>query len=186
MFYSVSLHLFFSGEIVSIILYFRFGRGIKTLNDLLKQALSGKAVSEEEIPPPVVTVAGKKSVEPDLPSSARSPPSKELPVPSRPAPPPPVSVQPPPVPPHPPLGVPLPGIVADDINNSTSQSPVELTGEGSKTLNMLKERQSQYKQAALQAKRAGNNTLAIQYVRTVKVLLINVKGRHPSRKCYRM
>ncbi|XP_021922806.1 coiled-coil and C2 domain-containing protein 1-like isoform X2 [Zootermopsis nevadensis] len=146
----------------------RFGRGIKTLNDLLKQALSGKAVSEEEIPPPVVTVAGKKSVEPDLPSSARSPPSKELPVPSRPAPPPPVSVQPPPVPPHPPLGVPLPGIVADDINNSTSQSPVELTGEGSKTLNMLKERQSQYKQAALQAKRAGNNTLAIQYVRTVK------------------
>jgi hypothetical protein len=45
---------------------------------------------------------------------------------------------------------------------------------------MLKERQSQYKRAALQAKRAGNSNLAIQYVRTVKVLLINVKASYPG------
>lgn len=142
----------------------------------------------------MVTIAGKKSVEPHLlpsaPSSpselptplhpAPSPSSEELPIPSRPAPSPPAPVQPPPVPPRPPLRVPLPGIVADDVNHSTSKSPVEQTGEDCKTLNMLKERQSQYKRAALQAKRAGNSNLAIQYVRTVKVLLINVKASYPG------
>jgi hypothetical protein len=52
---------------------------------------------------------------------------------------------------------------------------MEETGEDTETLNMLKERQSQYKKAALQAKRAGNSSLAIQYVRTVKVFLVNMK-----------
>jgi hypothetical protein len=71
----------------------------------------------------------------------------------------------------------LPDIVADDINNSTFESSVKQTGEGSKTLAMLKERQGQYKRAALQAKKAGNSNLAIQYVRTVKVFLSNMKAR---------
>jgi hypothetical protein len=49
-----------------------------------------------------------------------------------------------------------------------------MTAEDTMTLNMLKERQDLYKRAAVQAKRAGNNNLAIQYVRTAKVSLLNV------------
>ncbi|PNF27118.1 Coiled-coil and C2 domain-containing protein 1-like [Cryptotermes secundus] len=147
----------------------RFGRGIKTLDDLLKRAHAGQVVNEEDIPPPVLTSAGKKSVEPHpSPSpSAPSHPSEELAAPSRPAPPPPVPVRSPPVPPRPPLGVPLPGLVADDQNTSTSPSPAEETSENM-TLNMLKERQAQYKQIAVLTKRAGNSDLAIQYVRIAK------------------
>jgi hypothetical protein len=67
------------------------------------------------------------------------------------------------------LGVPLPGLVADNQNTSTFPSPAEEISENTTTLNMLKERQAQYKQAAVQAKRAGNSGLAIQYVRVAKV-----------------
>lgn len=148
----------------------RFGRGIKTLDDILKRAHAGQVVNEEDIPPPVLTSAGKKSVEPQPPliPSAPSPPSEELAVPTRPAPPPPVPVRPPPVVPRPPLGVPLPGLVADNQNTSTFPSAAEQTSENTTTLNMLKERQAQYKQVAVQAKRAGNSDLAIQYVRVAK------------------
>jgi len=71
------------------------------------------------------------------------------------------------------LGVALPGLVADSAGTSTVTS-VELTEEDMMTFNMLKERQDLYKQTALQAKRAGNSNLAIQYVRTAKVSLLNV------------
>lgn len=57
---------------------------------------------------------------------------------------------------------------------------MEETGEDTETLNMLKERQSQYKKAALQAKKAGNSSLAIQYVRTVEVLSANMKANYWS------
>jgi hypothetical protein len=67
------------------------------------------------------------------------------------------------------LGVPLPGLVADDQNTSTFPSSAEETSENAATLNMLKERQALYKRAAVQAKRAGNSDLAIKYVRIAKV-----------------
>jgi len=203
--------LLFSGKrltrksIPSFILCFRFGRGVKALSDLLKQARAGQVVKEEDIPPPVVTSSGKKYVQPSPPDSsssplpppekpptparlAPSPPSEELAIPSRTSeelpkplrPAPRVPPKPPPVPPRPPpsiarrpLGVPLPGLVADSVGASTVTS-VELTAEDMMTLNMLKERQDLYKRAALQAKRAGNSNLAIQYVRTAKVSLLNV------------
>lgn len=185
-------------------LCFRFGRGVKALSDLLKQARAGQVVKVEDIPPPVMTSAGKKYVQPSPPDSsssplpppeelptpahlAPSPPSEELPKPLRPIPPPkplrpapPVPPRRPPVPPRrppsiarPPLGVALPGLVADSAGTSTVTS-VELTEEDMMTFNMLKERQDLYKQTALQAKRAGNSNLAIQYVRTAKVSLLNV------------
>jgi hypothetical protein len=81
--------------------------------------------------------------------------------------------RPPPSIARPPLGAPLPGLIADSAGASTVTS-VELTEENVMTLNMLKERQDLYKQAALKAKRAGNSNLAIQYVRTAKVSLLNV------------
>jgi hypothetical protein len=65
----------------------------------------------------------------------------------------------------------LPGLVADNQNISTFPSPAEQTSENMTTLDMLKERQAQYKRAAVQAKKAGNSNLAIQYVRIVKVWL---------------
>ena len=70
---------------------FRFGRGIKTLGDLLKQARAGQIVKEEDIPPPVVTSAGKKYVQPFPLDSSSSPlpPPEELPTPTHLAPPPP-------------------------------------------------------------------------------------------------
>jgi len=164
----------------------------------LKQARAGQVVKEEDIPPPVMTSAGKKYVHPSPPDSssptlpppeelptpahlAPSPPSEELAKPShtsveltkplRPAPP--VPVRPPRSIARPPLRVPLPGLVADSADSSTVTS-VELTTKDMMNLNMLKERQDLYKRAALQAKRAGNSNLAIQYVRTAKVSLLNV------------
>ena len=199
-----SFPLLFSGRrltrksIPSFILCFRFGRGVKTLSDLLKQARAGQVVKEEDIPPPVVTSVGKKYVQPSPPDpsssplpppeehptpthTAPSPPSGELAIPSHTSEEPPKPLRPaPPVPPRrppsvarPPLGVPLPGLVADSVDTSTVTS-VELTAKDTMTLNMLKERQDLYKRAALQAKKAGNSNLAIQYVRTAKVSLLNV------------
>lgn len=192
---------------------FRFGRGIRTLGDLLKHARAGHMVKEEDIPPPVVTSGGKKYVQPfphdssssplrpseELSAPSQLPPPEELampsrvtqlpppeelstpshsseerPKPSRPAPP--VPARPRTAPAHPPLGVPLPGLVADRLGTSTVPS-VELTGEDLTTLNMLKERQDLYKRAALQAKRAGDSNLAIQYVRSAKVLLLNLAAK---------
>ncbi|PSN49772.1 Coiled-coil and C2 domain-containing-like protein 1 [Blattella germanica] len=157
----------------------RFGRGIKTLNDLLKQARAGRVVNEEDIPPPVVTTAGKKPTEPPAAIS----PSEDVPVPVRPAPPPPVPSSepilpssPPPLPPRPPVRVPLPGLVSptSEMSTASSQPEPEVSAassqqeEKNETLNTLKERQSQYKRAALQAKRAGDNETAIAYVRIAK------------------
>ncbi|XP_069677643.1 coiled-coil and C2 domain-containing protein 1-like isoform X2 [Periplaneta americana] len=139
----------------------RFGRGVKTLGDLLKQARAGRVVNEEDIPPPVLTTAGKK---PPEPQPAMSPAAEDvpIPIPSRPAPPP-----PPAVPARPALGVPLPGLVSRPSAPSSPEPSSSPTNQ-SDTLSLLKERQNQYKTAALQAKRTGDNNLAIQYVRVAK------------------
>jgi hypothetical protein len=63
----------------------------------------------------------------------------------------------------------LPGPVADDQNTSTFPSSAEETSENMTTLNMLKEQHTQYKRAAVQAKRADNSDLAIKYAHIAKV-----------------
>jgi hypothetical protein len=88
------------------------------LDDLLKRACAGQVVSEEYIPPPVVTSAGKKSVEPQPALSTPSPLSEELAVP------PPVPIRPPPVPP-----LVLRGLVADSQNTSKFTFPAEQISE---------------------------------------------------------
>ena len=137
-----------------IIYVSRFGRGIKTINDMLKQANAGRVVNEEDIPPPVLTAAGKKpETQPPAPVTEEETPAPDPvapPVPRRPAPPPP----PPPISTQP---------------STAEEVPLAQPAENVEQINMLKERQGQYKRAAVQAKRAGDNVKAIQYVRIAKV-----------------
>ncbi|XP_067001233.2 coiled-coil and C2 domain-containing protein 1-like isoform X2 [Anabrus simplex] len=151
----------------------RFGRGIKTLNDLIKQARAGRVVNEEDIPPPVVISAITKpapagapapaeesSVSPQVPapSVAISEPDPPA-VPSRPAPlPPPPSV--------PRYGVALPGLTAGGKESESSSSSVPAVDKN--TLNILTTRRDQYKLAALQAKRSGDTDTAIKFVKISK------------------
>lgn len=142
----------------------RFGRGIKTLNDMLKQAKAGRVVNEEDIPPPVAVTLTKK---PDVPSAADTPTPDT--VPTRPAPQPPVPERPPQ------FGVPLPGMASPEQNRSPQKetpSPVPTsptsTSEQSNTIAALAARRDEYKMAALQAKKAGDRETAINYVRIVK------------------
>lgn len=53
----------------------RFARGLKTLQDLLKQAKAGKTIKDEDIPPPVAV--GKPADAPQAPPSAPPAPAPE-------------------------------------------------------------------------------------------------------------
>ncbi|KAL0894441.1 hypothetical protein ABMA27_013043 [Loxostege sticticalis] len=126
----------------------RFGRGLKTLNDLLKQAKAGKPIKDEDIPPPASV--GKPAsapppdptpiepepvaVEPSAPEPEEEPPS--LPEPT----------EPPPPPPH-----------AEDVDPEKQQG-----------LNLILRRKEEFKAAALSAKRAGDKTLALEFLKVVK------------------
>ncbi|XP_049816691.1 coiled-coil and C2 domain-containing protein 1-like isoform X1 [Schistocerca nitens] len=142
----------------------RFGRGIKTLNDMLKQAKAGRVVNEEDIPPPVAVTLTKK---PDVPSVADTP-TPEM-VPTRPAPQPPVPERPPQ------FGVPLPGMASPvqdqspgkEVPSPMPSSPTS-TADQNNTIAALAARRDEYKMAALQAKKAGDRETAINYVRIVK------------------
>ncbi|GLG98933.1 Uncharacterized protein GBIM_05497 [Gryllus bimaculatus] len=148
----------------------RFARGIKTLNDMIKQASAGRVINEEEIPPPVViSIKRKSSVdEPSAPSPA---------VPSRPAPPPPVPgrVQPSPLPAAPapaPGGGPVESLNdgADAVSSGGAPSSEQThdSSSDSSALQVLLARRNEFKEAALEAKRNGDSSKALQYVRVVK------------------
>lgn len=63
-------------------LLIRFGRALKTLNDLLKQAKSGKSINDEDIPPPVSVGKPKPDVPREMPSNDPQPePTNILPEP---------------------------------------------------------------------------------------------------------
>ncbi|XP_052871973.1 coiled-coil and C2 domain-containing protein 1-like [Anopheles cruzii] len=134
----------------------RFNRGLKTLKDQLRLAEAGKHVAESDIPPEV-----------SVPKASSGP--------VRPAPPPPVapaiaqpepmdtaeagpSDSPPPVPVRrqakPP---PIPAPILE--TSSTPENPKLL---------LLNERKLQYKQAALTAKKTGDNVKALAYVKVLK------------------
>ncbi|XP_053957948.1 coiled-coil and C2 domain-containing protein 1-like isoform X3 [Anastrepha ludens] len=124
----------------------RFGRGLKTLLELQKQAKSGKEVNENDIPPEVSVKPQAEQVEDQIPN-----------VPSRLAPPPPKLTSP--------------------THETTSLSPTDETtspinSESSKptssVLLQMQELQRQYKAAALQAKRNGETSTAIQFLKVVK------------------
>ncbi|XP_011207891.2 coiled-coil and C2 domain-containing protein 1-like isoform X1 [Bactrocera dorsalis] len=118
----------------------RFGRALKTLLELQQAVNKGKEVKLEDIPPEVNV---KPLTQKDDDSTNREP--------SRPAPPPPF-------------------IKSDIGKDSISPPEMPLNEKSDKTINLnkMRERQHQYKTAALQAKHNGDTSLAIQYLKVVK------------------
>ncbi|KAM3962717.1 LOW QUALITY PROTEIN: lethal (2) giant discs 1 [Aphomia sociella] len=136
----------------------RFGRGLKTLNDLLKQAKAGKPIKDEDIPPPValgkpatdsapqpapprvVKPAPEPVPEPQSPSAPEPEPEElpSLPEPKDPPPPPPVEEQ-------------------------EQVDPARQEG-----LKIILKRKEQFKAAALSCKHAGNKAMALEYLKVVK------------------
>ncbi|XP_018336599.1 coiled-coil and C2 domain-containing protein 1-like isoform X2 [Agrilus planipennis] len=134
----------------------RFNRGIKQLQDLIKQAKQGKTIPEEDIPPEVST---KPHTHTDDDNSQLQP--------NRTAPPPPTST-----------GTPVP----DDEPSSPVYVPVEsdstsvLKPENEELLKMLNTRKTEYKMAALKAKKSGDNQNAISYIKVAKQFEVVIKA----------
>ncbi|XP_016978553.2 coiled-coil and C2 domain-containing protein 1-like isoform X2 [Drosophila rhopaloa] len=132
----------------------RFGRGLKTLQDLHKQAAAGKSINVDDIPPEVsVKPAGGQAPpvaaeEPLAPSTPASPP----PVPSRAAPAPPTPSSP----------------VAPITPVASTTPPNPLVAQ-------MRSRQNEYKAAALQSKRSGDTATALQFLKVVKQFDVVVK-----------
>ncbi|GIX70821.1 coiled-coil and C2 domain-containing protein 1-like [Caerostris extrusa] len=116
----------------------RYGRGVKTIEGLIKSANSGASINEEDIPPvvkiPKIEKSGNISNEPavaDLIDNSATENSTKI----------------------------------DSPNvkeHSSTSSKAQLTRSD------LIARRDQYKVASLQAKREGNKELALNYLRTVK------------------
>ncbi|KAH8279885.1 hypothetical protein KR054_009470 [Drosophila jambulina] len=132
----------------------RFGRGLKTLQDLHKQAAAGKAINVDDIPPEVsVKPAGgaapaAAAEESRAPSTPASPP----PIPSRAAPAPPTPTSP----------------IAPTTSVAPSTPPNPLVAQ-------MRSRQNEYKAAALQSKRGGDTATALQFLKVVKQFDVVVK-----------
>ncbi|XP_038209355.1 coiled-coil and C2 domain-containing protein 1-like isoform X2 [Zerene cesonia] len=141
----------------------RFGRGLKTLNDLLKQAKAGRPINEEDIPPPVSVgkpaAPAASEAAPTTPSAPQPEPVPQPPARRAPAPPPrteslreerPAT---PPEPKEPPP--PLPTEAAVD--------PAKEEG-----LRFILKRKEEFKAAALSSKHAGDKAMALEYLKVVK------------------
>ncbi|KAH8259114.1 hypothetical protein KR038_008582 [Drosophila bunnanda] len=132
----------------------RFGRGLKTLQDLHKQAAAGKSINVDDIPPEVsVKPAGGTA-----PAAA----AEESPTPSTPASPPPVPSRAAPAPPTP------TSPVAPTTSVAPSTPPNPLVAQ-------MRSRQTEYKAAALQSKRSGDTATALQFLKVVKQFDVVVK-----------
>ncbi|XP_063838387.1 coiled-coil and C2 domain-containing protein 1-like [Ostrinia nubilalis] len=131
----------------------RFGRGLKTLNDLLKQAKAGRPVKDEDIPPPASI--GKPAPPPEAPIDPE-------PVAMEPEP---VSMDPEPSAPEPeePPSLPEPSHPPPPPPNVEEVDPEKQEG-----LNVILKRKEEFKLAALSAKRAGDKTLALEFLKVVK------------------
>ncbi|CAK1603535.1 unnamed protein product [Parnassius mnemosyne] len=136
----------------------RFGRGLKTLNDLLKQAKAGKPIKEEDIPPPVSLGKPASEAPPQTPQGEVLAPSapSQSPTPALPEP---VEVpEEAPKAPDPEGPPPLPPRV-----ESQAISPERQQG-----LQVILRRKEEFKAAALSCKHAGDKALALEYLKVVK------------------
>ncbi|CAG5896432.1 unnamed protein product [Menidia menidia] len=133
----------------------RYDRGLKTLESMVAAVKKGKPVNEAEIPPPVATGAPSAAPRPAVPPRP-APPVPSPPEPSQP------EVMPPAVPeiltPCSEEGPPPP---ADLSQNSRPEAR-----EATRT--MLLEKQKEYKQAALAAKKTGDMERAKLFFKTSK------------------
>lgn len=154
----------------------RAERGIKTLEDLLKQAKAGKQIADDDIPPALALKApaaatAPSSLPPSLPIQTQ--PTRPAPsVPPAPAVRTTIPVQPSPgnvVPKSPlnPSGPPV-GAAVKSTPVPTPPSRQTLNAEDSEKLKLLTCRRNEYKAAALTAKRAGDETTAKSHMKTAK------------------
>ncbi|CAK1549613.1 unnamed protein product [Leptosia nina] len=154
----------------------RFSRGLKTLNDLLKQAKAGKPINNEDIPPPVsVGKSDKTSAAPDAlpiqPTTPAEPPSFDT------------TPEVPPhfdIPPQPPRRAPAPPPRTESLGQRPTtppepkEPPPQLPAEDrmdparEEGLNMILRRKEEFKAAALASKHAGDKTMALEYLKVVK------------------
>lgn len=125
------------------------GRGVKTLESLLKQALAGKTINSDDIPPEVSTKP--PHAPPASDGIAAAPPAEPQPAVAQETPRSEPQQPPPPVEPNVPDSVKLPPAVNE------------------LKINALLERQREYKMAALTAKKSGDTATALQYVKIAKI-----------------
>lgn len=128
----------------------RFGRGLKTLETLLKQAQAGQPVNNDDIPPEVFLKPAQNESGEAQPSNVSSPssPAKTPETPTTP------SQNSPPAP---------------SVASTAPESiPVSLNVDETK-INILLARQREYKVAALTKKREGDHAAALQYVKMIKM-----------------
>ncbi|XP_033211993.1 coiled-coil and C2 domain-containing protein 1-like isoform X2 [Belonocnema kinseyi] len=118
----------------------RYGRGVKTLKEMLTSAKSGRQIDTADIPP--VLPPSATSTVTEKPSSPE-PTESKAPVPMEES--------------------PCPEEAAEPIPSTSSATEVD---QG--TLNLLKKRQQEYRIAAVAWKKAGNTEEAIQHVKLVK------------------
>lgn len=124
----------------------RFGRGLKTLEAMLKQAQAGKTINPDEIPPEVATGAAKVTT----PSDENNDTPVLTPIRSAPA------------VPNTPVTPPAPITFAPTTDEPTK--PVN-----SEQINLLLARQREYKLAALSAKKSGDTEKALGFVKVSKM-----------------
>ncbi|XP_013133714.1 PREDICTED: coiled-coil and C2 domain-containing protein 1-like isoform X2 [Papilio polytes] len=125
----------------------RFGRGLKTLNDLLKQAKAGRPIKNEDIPPPVTL--GKSAPEQPAaepipsapPRTVPAPEAEELPIAPEP-------MEPPPPPPR---------VESQGISSERQEG-----------LQIILRRKEEFKAAALSCKHSGDKALALEHLKVVK------------------
>ncbi|KAI4465000.1 hypothetical protein MML48_3g00017140 [Holotrichia oblita] len=128
----------------------RFGRGVKTLQNLIKQSKAGKPINNDDIPPEVTVNAGKH----DNPVHPVESNTDVLPL----------------QPPHRPA--PLPPVA-----NVTSDNAKPVLNDKQKDLlNLLSQRKDEYKSAAIVAKKSGDTETALNYVKIVKQFEMVVKA----------
>ncbi|ALC38618.1 l-2-gd1 [Drosophila busckii] len=131
----------------------RFARGLKTLQDLHKQSAAGKAVNVDDIPPEVsVKPAGE-------PAAAAAP----VPEPAAPL-----------EPKQPIRAAPSPPTPSTPSTPATPTQAAAAAAVNPLVANM-RGRQSEYKAAAVQAKRNGDTAAALQFLRVVKQFDVVVK-----------
>ncbi|KAM4749193.1 coiled-coil and C2 domain-containing protein 1A [Rhinophrynus dorsalis] len=148
----------------------RYERGVKTLEGLLRSAKKGASVSPEDIPPLVAVGKSQDTpVSPVVAPSSPYPPCQPPQVSSVNGVPPRVPAPlkaPPPVPVKPQS---LPQPVSQTVA-VTSSAPVTPSPESHGDKEIVLDRQRDYKLAALQSKRQGDNEMASKYYRIAKSL----------------
>ncbi|XP_057379948.1 coiled-coil and C2 domain-containing protein 1-like [Daphnia carinata] len=149
----------------------RFNRGVKSLNDMLKQTLSGKVISMEDIPPPLAesnkTLSKDVTIVDNLgvPASSKKGDST-IPVLPKPM----VPVRVAPLPPSTAPPIPPRASVLHPVAEIDQQKPKEcVLIQHSEDIEKALALRLELKNAALQAKRAGEPAAALQFVRLVKV-----------------